>query len=422
MGSVLNNRITAFYVSGKRRFRTALLPLVLLSLVLTGSLPAPPAGAGPDSSELNGVERLIGKNDAVLVIDSLGRSLVSRHADRMLIPASTLKILTSLVAIHHLGLGYRFPTEFYTDSNRNLKIKGYGDPLLVSEEVADISRELATRLERIEHIVLDDSHFAQPLVIPGISSSSEPYDAPNGALCVNFNTVNFTTENGAYTSAEPQTPLLPFALPRVKQSGLETGRIVFSHKGNQCTLYAGHLFAYFLDQQGRAPAGEIRLGKVDEKADRLVYRHHSRFTLEEIITGLLEHSNNFTTNQILIAAGIDAFGPPGTLAKGVQTATAYAEGVLQLEKFYLAEGSGISRDNRITARGMDRILESFEPYRYLMHREGRSHFKTGTLYGISTRAGYINSEDGSYYRFAVMINTRGRSTDRVMRELLKALP
>lgn len=399
-----------------------LVPALWLSLMVAAWMQASRVAADPGGGNLDGVAHLIGKTDAILVVDGLGRSIVARHADQPLIPASTLKILTSLVAIHHLGLGYRFPTEFYTDDRHNLKIKGYGDPLLVSEEVADIARVLYSRLERIEDVVLDDSHFTQPLVIPGVSSSPEPYDAPNGALCVNFNTVNFRKENGVYTSAESQTPLLPFAFSRVQRSGLDAGRIVLSHKENECTLYAGHLFAYFLQQESLAPTGNIRLGKVDEQNDRLVYRHYSRFTLEEIIIRLLEHSNNFTTNQILIAAGIDAFGAPGTLPKGVQAATAYARGVLQLKHFYLTEGSGISRDNRITALGLDRVLEGFEPYRYLMRKEGRSRYKTGTLYGISTRAGYIESEDGSYYRFAVLINTRGKSTDRVIRKLLKVLP
>jgi D-alanyl-D-alanine carboxypeptidase/D-alanyl-D-alanine-endopeptidase (penicillin-binding protein 4) len=415
MKTVLGSPLKQWVLAG-------LVPFVLLSLIFTGWVTPTPAIAGAEQGDLNGVVRLIGKNDAVLVVDGLGRPLVSRHVDRPLIPASTLKILTSLVAIHHLGLGYRFPTEFYTDGQQNLKIKGYGDPLLVSEEVAGIARELRSRLQRIENIIVDDSHFTQPLVIPGISSSAEPYDAPNGALCVNFNTVNFKKANGVYVSAEPQTPLLSFALPRVKKSGLDAGRIVFSHEGNQCTLYAGHLFGYFLRQEGVAPAGRILLGKVEGNTDRLVYRHHSRYTLEEIIARLLEHSNNFTTNQILIAAGVAAFGGPGTLSKGVRAATQYAAEVLQLEQFHLAEGSGISRDNRITARGLDRVLEGFEPYRYLMRKEGRTAYKTGTLHGISTRAGYIDSGDGSYYRFAVLINTGGKSTDRVMRNLLKALP
>ena len=399
-----------------------LLPVVLLSVMAAGWMPAARAAADTAGSDLSAVTQLIGNNDAVLVTDGFGSALVQKNADRQLIPASTLKILTSLVAIHHLGLDYRFTTDFYTDPQHNLKIKGYGDPLLVSEEVADIVRQLKGRLSRIKDVVLDDSQFAQPLVIPGISSSSEPYDAPNGALCVNFNTVNFQMENGVYTSAEPQTPLLPFALPRVQRSGLKAGRIVFSHKGNECTLYAGHLFAYFLQQEGLAPTGKIVLGRVDAKNDRLIYRHSSRFTLEEIIARLLEHSNNFTTNQILIAAGIDAFGPPGTLSKGVQAAMAYARGVLQLKQLHLVEGSGISRDNRITAHGLDRILEDFEPYRYLLQREGRTRYKTGTLHGISTRAGFIEGTDGGQYRFTVLINSPGKSAALVMRRLLRSLP
>ncbi|MCK4620156.1 MAG: D-alanyl-D-alanine carboxypeptidase, partial [Desulfobacterales bacterium] len=60
---------------------------------------------------------LIGDHDAVLVADHQGRIIVSKNADKKLIPASTLKILTSLVAIHYLGPDYRFITEFYLDNN-----------------------------------------------------------------------------------------------------------------------------------------------------------------------------------------------------------------------------------------------------------------------------------------------------------------
>jgi D-alanyl-D-alanine carboxypeptidase/D-alanyl-D-alanine-endopeptidase (penicillin-binding protein 4) len=385
--------------------------------LVTPGLPASSA-----NENLNKIKKLIGARDAVLVVDAIGKTILAKNEDKALIPASTLKILTSLVAIHHLGLGYRFATEFYVDEESSLKIKGYGDPLLVSEVVADIARELARRLDKINHIVLDDSFFNQPLVIPGISSSSEPYDAPNGALCVNFNTVNFKKENGVFISAESQTPLLPFALSRVKRSKLNTGRIVLSHNENEYTLYAGHLFDYFLRQEGLNASGSIKLGQVNENQDRLVYRYHSQFTLEDVIGKLLDHSNNFTTNQILIAAGVDAYGPPGTLSKGVRVATAYARDILRLEKLRMTEGSGISRKNKVSAKDLVKVLEGFEPYRYLMRHEGRNYYKTGTLYGISTRAGYIDSADGGHYRYAVLVNTRGRSTNPVVRKLLRFLP
>jgi D-alanyl-D-alanine carboxypeptidase len=74
---------------------------------------------------------LLGNQDAVLVADAKGRILFSKDADKKLVPASSLKILTALVALHYLGPDYRFTTEFYLDKNLNLKIKGYGDTLFI---------------------------------------------------------------------------------------------------------------------------------------------------------------------------------------------------------------------------------------------------------------------------------------------------
>ena len=249
-------------------------------------------------------QALIGNRDAIFVTGPNGSIIYSKSAYKTLIPASTLKIFTALVALHYLGLDYRYRTEFYLDKNQNLKIKGYGDPLLISEIVADIAAALADRLTAINDLVLDDSYFTQPLTIPGISSSTEPYDAPNGALCVNFNTVNFKKHNDKYISAEPQTPLLPYALNRIKKTNLTAGRIVFSHESHDSTLYAGHLFRYFITAQGIQTGTHVRLGRVEMLNDRLIYTYISRFSLEDIIVKLLEHSNNYTTNQILITVGI----------------------------------------------------------------------------------------------------------------------
>ncbi len=122
----------------------------------------------PADTNLEILGKLIGNRDAILVTSPDGQVLLSKNEDHPLIPASTLKIFTSLVALHYLGPDYRFGTEFYLDTDHNLTIKGYGDPLLVSEVVGEIARTLSTRMSRINDIVLDDSYFAQPLVIPGV--------------------------------------------------------------------------------------------------------------------------------------------------------------------------------------------------------------------------------------------------------------
>lgn len=371
------------------------------------------------AENIGDVENLIGDQDAVLVADRQGRILLSKNIDKKLIPASTLKILTSLAAMHYLGPDYRFTTEFYLDNDSNLKIKGYGDPLLTSEILEEISKALSARLDaehkKIKDVVLDGSYFKQPIIIPGIASSSQPYDAPNGALCANFNTVYFKRlENGKYVSAEAQTPLLPFALRKVKKSKLTMGRVAFSLKENENTLYFGHLFKYFLEKKGIKSNGGIRLGRVNKENDRLLFKYISGFSIKEIISKLLEHSNNFTANQLLIAAGAKLYGPPGTLDKGVLAAKDYAKKILNLKDLCIVEGSGISRKNRVSAKSLYKTIEAFIPYHNLMQKKEREFYKTGTLKDINTRVGYIKSNKGELYSFVVMINTPGKNTDAIM--------
>jgi len=376
------------------------------------------------AQEFSELERFIGERDSILVTDPQGQILFSKHPEKKLIPASILKIFTSLVALHFLGSDYQFPTEFYLDERSNLKIKGYGDPLLISEVVAKISQVLAVLLKNtqpINDLVVDDSYFKQPLTIPGVSSSSQPYDAPNGALCVNFNTVNFKHTSEGYLSAEPQTPLLPSVIEKIKALELNQGRIVFSHNRNEITIYAGELFQYFLKKQGIDFIGKVKLGKINTKTDKLIFRYHSVASLDQIVAKLLEHSNNFVTNQLLIAAGAQTIGSPGTLSKGVALASDYAKNELRIENMTIAEGSGVSRNNRVSAIQMDRVLQKFLPYRHLMRRADKEFYKTGTLYGINTRAGYIAKANGELCRYVILLNTPGKFTDPIIFRLMRIL-
>ena len=376
------------------------------------------------AQELDELTDWIGANDSILVTDASGQIVLAKNANENRIPASILKIYTSLVALHYLGDDYRFPTEFYLDRHANLKIKGYGDPMLISEVIAKISQVLTvllTNSQPLNDLVLDDTYFQQPLTIPGITSSTQPYDAPNGALCVNFNTVNFKRTSKGYVSAEPQTPLLPFVTQKIRSSGQDHGRIVFSHNRNEITLYAGKLFRYFLEKQGVRFNGNVKLGRINAKTDQLIFRYESSSSLVETVAKLLEHSNNFTTNQLLIATGAKIIGPPGTLAKGVAIASDYAEEMLDIQNLRIVEGSGISRENRVSAVQMDRVLQEFLPYHYLMRHQGREFYKTGTLYGVSTRAGYIKRTDARFYRYVIMFNSPSKSTDPLILRLLRIL-
>ena len=345
-----------------------------------------------------------------------GKLIYAKNGEKPLIPASTLKLLTADTALAHLGSDFRFATEFYLTAENNLVIKGYGDPLMVSEQVAAIAETLAGRINEIHDIVLDDTYFKTPIEIPGTRAhSTQPYDAPVGALCVNFNTVNFKKVNDAYVSAEPQTPLLPTARRRIRGCGVASGRILLSSRKNENLISAGELFAYFLAEQGLQPKGQIRAGRANPQADRLVYRHRSGFLLTEVIARLMEYSSNFVANQLLVRTGAEIYGPPGTLEKGVRAVNTYARDVLGISPT-VVEGSGVSRRNRMTAQMFMPLLADFAPHFSLLSKKNGIFCKTGTLDGIQTRAGYIEKM-GKRYPFAVLINTPGKSAEPVVEEI-----
>ena len=363
----------------------------------------------------------IGPADALIVADSDGRILYTHHEKNPCIPASTLKVLTALAAIHHLGAAYRFPTEFYTDSGQNLKVKGFGDPLLVSEIWRDIAETISKKISALNDLVLDDTYFSRDILIPGRKDSTNPYDAPVGALCANFNTVDFDRdERGKIISAESQTPLTPLAATKIQKLGLKRGRYTFSHDQREATRYAGEILFHFLKERHVKIRGTIRLGGV-APTDTLIYTYRSKFSLEASLQKMLEYSNNFMANQILLVTGARIHGPPATLAKGIDAVSGFAKQELRLQDIKIAEGSGISRKNRLSALDMLTILKKFRPYRHILtHHDGVS-YKTGSLRGIRTRVGYVEDSSDKFYYFVIFLNQGGPDIHAVMKCVTQTL-
>ena len=74
------------------------------------------ATPGSGSEKFEKLKPLIGHNDSLVVADPEGRILFSKNHNNKLVPASILKIFTSLGAFHYLGPDYRYPTEIYLDT------------------------------------------------------------------------------------------------------------------------------------------------------------------------------------------------------------------------------------------------------------------------------------------------------------------
>ena len=339
----------------------------------------------------------------------------------LLVPASVQKYATALAALHYFGSQFRFSTDFYMDQNNELGVRGHGDPFLVSEEWKKIAEKLSdipSVPKKSEGLFFDTSLFEENIQIPGIKYSLNPYDAINGALVVNFNTVHLkVTKNGSIFSAEEQTPLTPLAKQLGKKMPSGTHRVSIPQDSG--FAYAGELLQTIFLRQGLSFKNrKVSLRKVSS-AGKLVYRHYNNLNLQDVIAGMMLYSNNFTANQLLLTAGMKRFGSPASLKKGRLAVEGYLKKVLGIpsDQFRIAEGSGISKKNRLTPDAVLLLLKAFLPYQHLLPREKNIPYKTGTLSGIYSMAGYLSTSDPLY--FVILLNQQKNHREKIRDILLK---
>ena len=354
----------------------------------------------------------------VLVVDEKGNALIAQNADAPFVPASVTKIVTAWLAMEVLGGDYRFETKFYLDKDRVLYVRGGGDPFLISEELAPLAQELVAAIgkEPITGIVLDASYYPSDLRIPGIEDTSESYDALNSALAVNFNTIAAVRKGNSVVSAEKQTPITPLAISEFRARGPKgSGRISLSKNPAVSLKYAGELISAFIEQAGGSVKGKITTGTVPAGLEP-VYVHKSR-TLSQILVQLLIASNNYIANQVFLEIG-GTLGGSVSLEKSLKVANEMLAANGLADAIHLEEGSGISRNNHFTARGLAKVLELFAPHANLLHGHDGGMNKTGTMSGVSTLAGYADTKSHGRVRFVIAMKGKAGATRF---QLLKAI-
>jgi serine-type D-Ala-D-Ala carboxypeptidase/endopeptidase (penicillin-binding protein 4) len=356
----------------------------------------------------------------VLVMDAEGNELVAQNADQPFVPASVAKIVTAWLAMEVLDGDYRFETRFYLDDKRVLYVRGGGDPFLISEELAPLATELVNAIgkEPIAGIVLDASYYPANLSIPGIEDDGEAYNALNSALAVNFNTVYAVRRGAKVRSAETQTPITPLAIAQFRARGPNgIGRISLAQDPAVSLQYAGELIAAFIERAGGSVKGKISTGTAPKELEP-VYVHRQSRTLSEILVELLRASNNYIANQVFLEIGGRRLGGPVSLEKSLEVANAMLAAHGLAADIHLEEGSGISRSDRFTARGLAKVLELFAPHADLLRGHDGGMDKTGTMEGVRTLAGYADTSAHGRVRFVISLaSDDGETRFRLLRAI-----
>lgn len=405
-------------------WRTPVLPLLrniarCVGIIFLAVWLIPPAASGQVTDELI-------TNGGYLVVSSRGS--LEYHASESFVPASTLKILTCLQALEKLGPGFRFTTDFFLDQKGNLYIKGNGDPLLTSEVVRHIAQRLKQLgLQGIQNLYLDDSSFYLTPQ-PWQENSDNPYDAPNSALAVNFNSVPVRlTETGGIDSGELETPTLPIVkemaqlLTKPGTYRKNVGILATDKELPPHLRYVGELFSAMFSESDIGIKGVIEPAQVPASVP-LFYHFLNPASLEHAVRSCLKFSNNFIANQLfLLTAMTEKEGDRATWESARKSLVNFTARQIHLEKEDVAiiEGSGLSKGNRLSPKILCKILLYFRPYAELLPRHQDILLKSGTLDKVFCYAGYFVLKR-QLIPFCILLN-QPRNTRDILLEQLKSL-
>jgi D-alanyl-D-alanine carboxypeptidase/D-alanyl-D-alanine-endopeptidase (penicillin-binding protein 4) len=402
---------------------------------------------------------------SIFVVDvETGESVLEWRGDEARNPASTIKLLTTLVALDVLGPAYRWRTDVFAMGAINdgrlegdLAIKGYGDPFLVTERVWQLLRDLrhAGVQEISGDLLLDDSWFEIGEYDPGAFDHQplRAYNVAPNALLMNFKVVRYWFEpdhadGSVNVRLDPPLDNLQvdnrLGLSNGSCRGYQRGITMTSNDSvdevtlsgrfpNGCKHYAmdraalsHNEFVYGLFDTLWADSG----GRFDGQWQNVVLEDDlepllsfDSLPLTEMVARVNKHSNNVMARQILYTLGAEVAGPPGTEESGKSVIRQWLkDNGLASTSIELENGAGLSRDTRTTARDMAEMLQFAwrQPYmpEYLsslslsgldgtLRRRfkntdlvGKAHLKTGSMDHVTAIAGYLQARSGR--RFAVV--------------------
>lgn len=408
--------------------------------------------------------RLRPEEVAVYVQDlDSGQVLVEHRADAGMNPASTMKLVTAFAALHGLGSGYRWQTEWRSSApvadgalQGDLYWQGSGDPVFDQPDLIAMQQQLAAQgITALNgKVVLDRSLWRHAGSAEGFAHDGhEAFVTPPDPHMVAYKVLWATAaRDGAGRPVfELNPPLYGIRQDTLQvawtggrcgrlahhvSAALENGALVFkgalpaactgekmfvnlfdaprfaeeSFRGHWIAQGFGGLYGF---THGRTPAGS-----------RVLAVHRSK-PLAEVLNDMNKFSNNLIARTVFLTLGQREAGGGSPLNAEAAVRRQLAAAGLDDEALVLENGSGLSRRERATARFLGTLL--YSAYRSPIRNDfvaglpvagsdgtlktrfrqlgSPLRLKTGTLRDVRALAGYWLPDNGRRLAVVVLINS-----------------
>lgn len=471
-----------------------------LIAVLLSAAPSIPACAGAhdslprDISAAVAAAKLGGASVAVSVRDmQTGQLLADLDGSRAMIPASNMKVLTTGAALHVLGGDFMFSTRLVRQGDR-LTVVGDGDPslgddamvgllthtdaqgrrrpLASPEELIDIWAGAARRagITSVAEVVADDRIFDRQFTHPlwPADQLDDSYCARVSGIAFHENLVGalLRPAGGRAEVArwEPESPWLQAdpGKSSANPKGKQTIGILRTQDPNRFLL-SGNLRAagtdpvpicvqdvpsfvaqYVGSRLARAGVrvGATRVARADEPAPGTEQVGPAlTMPLAQVVKRCNEESQNMYAESLLKRIGAARSRQPGSWANGIaamQSAIDARLGSGASKAYVGSDGSGLSRENRVTANLMTAWIQSIgsdpklgevfltslaeggsegtvkKRFKGLDASKARVLCKTGYINGVSCLSGCVGPANGPpRYAFSVLCNDLAKVKDGV---------
>ena len=401
--------------------------------MLTAALIAVPVFVHAFPLKVAGLDTI---NTAILIRDlRFGHDIVSANIDRALIPASVMKSVTVASMLNLADPMERFATPVLVEGRiadgvleGNLVVKVCGDPTIESQflpESQGFADSIAAAVrclgitKILGKVIIDESDFPDATTPPGWMAEDIPWYYGARLQGANFRDNRFRLRLPSKETV-PFVPDLKFSMIKGNGSKIDRkdGSETFIVRGNRAfsdvfaTPYPfkvmHHEIVSTLKRSGVEVAG-TKVTPADET--REIYVHESP-VFGEIMQSLMFRSDNLMAEGML-----RALTPGGTRAEAISEEMAvWAMAGISAHGVNIIDGSGLSRDNRLTARflgdiythmatdtfsndyltlfpkaGFDGTMKNFLVASPLA---GRVAMKTGSMKGVQSYGGYLFDSEG----------------------------